>query len=36
MHDGNGYIEYKAVLLCGRCCVVKLLHLQSDKLVLTD
>ncbi len=32
MSASNGYNEYKAVLLCGRCCVVKLLHLQSDKL----
>ncbi len=29
MGAGNGYIEYKAFLLCGRSCVVKLLHLQS-------
>ena len=26
----HSYIEYKAFLLCGRICVIRLLHLQSD------
>ncbi len=28
--DHSDYNEYKAFLLCGRSCVVRLLHLQSD------